>query len=132
MASKTPLDRLSATISSVLAEYVDDVNRSSQECVKEVTKAGARAVKQAAQSSFDGKEYAQGWTSRVDDTRFGAVGVIYNQKQPGLPHLLEYGHVSRNGTGRTFGTVKGVEHIAPVEQKIVEEFEQKIRIGVSK
>ena len=132
MATKTPIDQLSSAIDSIMEEYADAVNRSSQDCVKAVAKSGARAVQQAAQGAFAGKEYASGWTSRVDETRFGAVGVIYNKNQPGLPHLLEHGHVSRNGTGRTFGMVAGVEHIAPVEQKIVEEFENKIRMVVSR
>lgn len=131
MASKTPLDKLTKTIDAILGEYTDEVSRSSQECVKAVTKAGARAVKQAAQQSVDGNKYAKNWTSTVETSRLGATGTIYN-KTPGLPHLLEHGHVSRNGTGRTFGMVPGIEHIAPVEQKIVNDFEKQMIVEVSK
>lgn len=131
MASKTPLDKLTTTIDAILEEYTDEVSRSSKECVNAVAKAGARAVKQAAQQSVDGDKYAKGWTSKVEENRLGAVGVIYN-KTPGLPHLLEHGHVSRNGTGRTFGVVPGIEHIAPVERKIIDDFEKQMRIEVSK
>ena len=131
MASKTPLDKLTTAIDSILEEYADEVSRSSKECVKAVTKAGARAVKQAAQQSVDGNKYAKGWTSTVEESRLGATGVIYN-KTPGLPHLLEHGHVSRNGTGRTFGVVAGIEHIAPVERKIVDDFEKQMIVEVSK
>jgi hypothetical protein len=51
--------------------------------------------------------------------------IIYNE-HPGLPHLLEYGHVSRNGTGRTYGEVPGHEHIQPVEEEMVRDFERKV------
>lgn len=134
MARKTPIDKLSESISAILSEYGSDVLDATRDCVKRVTKEGVKAVKSAAQQSFEtskGSEYVSGWTSRFETGRFSAQGTIYNSKVPGLPHLLEHGHVSRNGTGRTFGTVPGREHIAPVERQVVKDFENAIKTEVS-
>ena len=53
---------------------------------------------------------------------------IYNADQPGLTHLLENGHVSRNGTGRTFDPVKAYPHIAPVQKILGEQLEKKLKV----
>lgn len=124
--AKTPLERFSDDIAGILEEYADDVQGNLEDIVKEVGKKGAKAVKAQAQTAVDGKKYAGGWTSKVEVTRLGASATIYNKSQPGLAHLLEHGHVSRNGTGRTFDPVPGREHIAPVEKQLVEEFERKL------
>lgn len=124
--AKTALERFSADIAGILEEYADDVQGNLEDIVKEVGKKGAKAVKAQAQASVDGKKYASGWTSQVEVTRLGATATIYNKAQPGLAHLLEHGHVSRNGTGRTFDPVKGREHIAPVEEELVADFQKEL------
>lgn len=126
MAKKTSIDKLSAAIHDILAEYGDDVQANLSDAVKQVTKKGAQAVKAAARSTFGGTgEYAAGWTSRAETGRFSAQGYIYNKDVPGLPHLLENGHANRNG-GRT----PGREHIKPVEETIVKEFEAEVKKGL--
>ena len=124
--AKTPLDKFSAEIAGILEEYADDVQSNLEEITKEVGKKGAKAVQAQAKATVGGKMYASGWTSQVEATRIGTTATIYNKARPGLAHLLEHGHVSRNGTGRTFDPVPGREHIAPVEKQLVEEFERKL------
>ncbi|HGA3942519.1 TPA: HK97 gp10 family phage protein, partial [Streptococcus agalactiae] len=46
---------------------------------------------------------------------------IHN-RTPGLTHLLEDGHAKQNG-----GRVEGRKHIAPVEKKAIQSFEDKLR-----
>ena len=123
MARTVPLDRLGAEIERILEEYSTEVTDDMKDAVKEVTKAGQRAVSQTARAQFDGTgRYARGWRSKVETERLGAEGVIYNATVPGLPHLLEHGHAKRGG-----GRVSGRAHIAPVEDKIVREFDRKVR-----
>lgn len=130
MARKTPIDRLAATIQKTLDQYGEDVFGLTEEAVKKVTRAGVTAVKQGAQQAVNTKpssDYLKGWTSKLETGRTSAQGIIYNKLVPGLPHLLEHGHVSRNGTGRTFGRVPAYPHIGPVEAKIAEQLENTIR-----
>lgn len=119
--SKVPVDKLQAAIDKALSDYAQDVNADIKVLSREFAKNGAQAVKRAAQSTFGGTgEYARGWTSRFDTGRLSAVGTIYNKK-PGLPHLLENGHAKRGG-----GRVPGRTHIAPVEEKLVTEFQRAV------
>lgn len=122
MARKTPVDKLSAEIASILSDYGDEVKDSMNEAVKKVTKAGAKALRAQSKQTFGGSgAYAKGWTSTVDTGKRSAQGVIYNKDLPGLPHLLEYGHLNRDGS-RTPGRV----HIATVEEQIIADFVKEV------
>ena len=129
MANKIPVDRLSAEINKILTEYGNEVQENVDDAARRVTKAGAKAVRGNAQSTFrvgnGEKNYAKGWTSKFETGRLSAQGIIYNKDLPGLPHLLEHGHANRNG-GRTPGRA----HIAPVEQKIIEDFEKAVKKAI--
>lgn len=126
MAKKIPIDRLSAEINKILTEYGEEVQENVDEAAQRVTKAGVKAVKGNASGSFGGTgKYAKGWKSKFETGRLNSQGIIYNGDLPGLPHLLEHGHANRNG-GRTPGRV----HIAPVEQKIIEDFEKAVKKAI--
>ena len=127
---RTPIDGLTIAIKATLEQYGEDVFGIAAEAVKQITKAGVKAVRDSAKEKFNTSTpspYLKGWTSRFEEGRTSAQGTIYNKDVPGLPHLLEFGHVSRNGTGRTFGRVEGRPHIAPVENKLAEELQSRIR-----
>ena len=126
MSKKIPVDRLAAEIEKILTEYGEKVQENVDEAAQRVTKAGAKAVKGNAKGSFGGTgKYAGGWTSKFEKGRLSSQGTIYNGTVPGLPHLLEHGHANRNG-GRTSGR----EHIGPVEQKIIEDFEKAVKAAI--
>lgn len=126
MAKKTPIDKLSAVIADTLEFYGADVAENVAEAVKKVSKEGAKAVKAAARENFGGTgTYAKGWTSRTEEGRVSAQGVIFNKTVPGLPHLLENGHAKRNG-----GRVAGKPHIKPVEEQIVKDFIKAVQKSV--
>jgi hypothetical protein len=99
------------------------VERTTDECIKEVAKAGRKALR--SNSPKKKGEYARGWSFKVEKHRLYTVATLYNNK-PGLPHLLEFGHVSRNGTGRSYGHVGAKPHIAGVEQMVIQEYTQKL------
>ena len=124
MAKKVPLDKLSDEIENILDDYKNDINQGVRDAVVSVTKAGAKAVKAEARSKFKSHTglYAKGWTYKVErKDKLTTQGVIYNKDIPGLPHLLENGHAKRGG-----GRVPGRQHIKPVEDLIVKEFEAKV------
>lgn len=127
MAQKVAADALEAAIQKVLKKYGDDLTDNVKMLARDFAKQGAKAVSQDATGLFrdTGAGYASGWTSRYETTRYSAQGTIYNQNVPGLPHLLENPHAKRGG-GRTAGN----KHIAPVEEKLVKEYEQAVKKAI--
>jgi len=126
MARRTPVDKLSEEIGSILAEYGGEVEAEMEEAVKKVSKAGAKALRAKSKQTFKGSgAYAKGWASTVETGAHSAEGVIYNKDLPGLPHLLEHGHLNRDGS-RT----PGREHIAVIERQIMEDFTKEVERGI--
>lgn len=123
MANKSvTLEQLPDAIKAILDEYEGDITKNIPEITERVGKEGVKAVRNSAKNKFKGTgKYAKGWKTDVERKRLVTTVTIYNAKLPGLPHLLENGHANRNG-GRTPGRA----HIAPVEEKLVKDFERKI------
>lgn len=119
-----PADKLDEALKKVLQDYAQDVSMTVNDLAKAFAKKGAQAVKQASAGAYGGGRYSRGWTSTLEETRVGATAIIYN-KTPGLPHLLEKGHAKRGG-----GRVAGRVHIAPAEEKLVEEFRKAVEKAV--
>ena len=127
MASrKITADNLGEAIAEILEEYGDEVQKDMDDVVKDVGKAGVKAIKSASGVFGGTGKYRKGWTSQIDSERYGSTVTIYN-RTPGLPHLLENGHAKRGG-----GRVPGKTHIAPVEQERIKQFEEQIEKAVSK
>lgn len=126
MARKTPLDQLSAAIEGILEDYAGEIGENLEAVVTEMGKKGAQALRNQSRRDLGGSgTYARGWKSSVEQRRTGATATIYNAI-PGLPHLLEYGHVTRNGTGRVYPRTPAHEHIAPVADELAEAFEKEV------
>lgn len=117
MAKKTPVDKLSQAMAKILEEYGEDVKKNTGIITKKFAQKGANAVKQNAQAQGWTGGYDKGWTSQFEENRTSMQGVIFNKDVPGLPHLLEKSHALRQG-GRT----NPHPHIAPVEEKIADEY----------
>ena len=104
------------------------------EVAEKFAKKGAQALRQESREKFGkGRHsfYANGWKSHTERVRSHKYGIrlystIYNNNEPSIAHLLEHGHVTRNGTGRVYGRTPGHEHIAPVEAELVEAFEREV------
>lgn len=131
MAKKVTVDKLGSAIRDILNEYQGSVVNDIGLITREVTKKGVQALKTESRATFGQvpqrkKKYANTWTATTLTGRYSTQGTIYNT-QPGLPHLLENGHVCRNGTGRKFDDVPGRVHIAKVEKELVESFERELK-----
>ena len=125
MAKKVTIDNLASAISDILEDYDGEVYENLDEITQKVGKAGVTALKNSSKTTFGGKRYAGGWAMQTEKNRLYTTVTIYNKNQPGLAHLLENGHVKANGTGR-YGFWNGIEHIYPVEQELVEQYESEV------
>lgn len=122
MAKKVTAAGLEEAVKGILESYGNDVKNNLDAITKDVTRKGVQAIRAESATTFGTtntrkEKYAKTWTSQFESNKFYSTGIIYN-KQAGLPHLLENGHVLRNGTGRSFGRVEGREHIAKVEREL--------------
>ena len=104
-------------------ETIDDILRNGyypevvEACFEVIPKVAKEAVKKLKADSPKGKkkEYAKGWTSKVDKTRVSVGATVYGKSGTyQLAHLLEYGHATRNGTGRTYAPTPAHPHIEAV------------------
>ena len=127
MANKTPIDKLNSAISGILNDYADEIGQNVGEIAVQMGKKGVQALKSKSRTALKTHtgEYARGWKMQTNQGRLSTSVTIYND-HPGLPHLLEYGHAIRNGTGRVYGEVQGREHIKPVADTLVETFEREV------
>ena len=125
--AKTTIDKLGDAVAKVLSEYEDDIRRNLDIITRRMGQKGAEALRRKSKEVLKLRtgEYAKGWKYAYRKTRRAAATTIYNEHYS-LPHLLEHGHVTRNGTGRTFADTPAHEHIAPVEEALVNAYEQEV------
>lgn len=118
-------DKLSSTVLEMLKEYGDEALDVQERVAQEVAEDGAKELK-ATRATPNDRKYHGSWGVTVQKARLGVTAVIHNKKYYRLTHLLEKGHVLRRG-GRQIGTVRAFPHIAPVEQKVIAEYEKKLK-----
>lgn len=119
--AKVTAANLAQFIHDQLAEYVGDVQQNVNEATHKVALAGVRALR----ADSPGSRYPKGWRTWSETTRLGQKETIYNDKLPGLPHLLEHGHAKRNG-GRT----KAIVHIEPIEKELIKSFTEEVEKAI--
>ena len=102
---------IAKTLTDEYADAQDEINIAAEDTAKELC-----ANLKASSPKRTGK-YAKGWAV----THEGNTFTVHNKTRPTLTHILENGHLKRNG-----GRVSGQPHIAPNEQKAIETFEEKV------
>ena len=118
MAIKIDANDLAKTVNGILDKFGQNAEKclaqavwdTAGDTVKELKKGGAYQ---------GGENYNKGWTRELTRKRLYAEAKIFNKNAPGLAHLLEFGHLMRNGR-RT----RAFPHIAPVNDRIPEMFEK--------
>ena len=73
----------------------------------------------------DWSEYNSGWKKSVEDDTLLYKVVVHNAKKPGLTHLLEKGHLTRDG----YTMAKAFPHIAPAAEKGMKDLERRLNNG---
>lgn len=128
MSSIKP-DELQKVVMDYLENYKEDIDEDVIETVDKITKKARDELKQTSPRGKGTRSnpYYRGWAIKLSKRRSGVYHkVIWNKTNYQLTHLLEFGHVTRNG-GRT----KPIPHIRPIEQKynveFVDKLEKKIR-----
>lgn len=112
--SEIRIGDLSATINAIINEYGEQIRNTLDEVIPAVAKDTAKQIQRNAKREglTNSGDYAKGWKVNVSKNLYGdTTATVYQKTKPGLPHLLEFGHATRNG-GRT----KPAEHIAPAEK----------------
>lgn len=131
MATKKikPID-FDKAIKDVLAAYGDSVRSTVEESINTVAGEAVEKLKAVDTFAPNGNptgEYSASWTAeKVSTGRVGIKTVVHNLKHYRLTHLLEKGHVSRNGTGRTFGRVRAYPHIGEVNDFVERELPKEV------
>lgn len=119
MPQKIKLDGFQDAIADILSEYSDKVDDVLEEAIKDTAKQARKDLRNNSPRRTG--NYAKSWQTQNTGTRIAPGYTVYSSK-PGLPHLLEFGHATRNG-GRTTPQ----QHISPVNDSIPDIIEQKIR-----
>lgn len=100
------------------ADVEEELNLASAETAKET----ARELKRT--SPKDEGSYQKGWRAKkLKDGRW----TVYNKTDYWKAHLLEHGHVKRNG-----GRVAPQYHIAPAEDRAISKFLDRVERAIRK
>ena len=133
MAKAVPLDKLGEEIKAILSIYDTKIPLELELAVQEVARVGTNDLRMNARRKLKGKtrKYENGWRYKVERKRLFTEGIIYQDAKPGLAHLLEYGHGTSNGTGRIFKDTPAHPHIKEIEEKIIEEFGNRVKVSLT-
>ena len=110
---------LDSTIQKILADYGEDAYKAMDQSVDKVAQEATTKL-QAVQFKTGG-EYSKSWVCDKEPSgRLATKRIVHNAEHYRLTHLLEKGHVIRNGrsriTGKSYGRTNAYPHIAPVEE----------------
>ncbi len=122
MADRITIDKMASEIAQALDEYDQSTVEKTKAIIGDLA---AEAVANLKKDSPKRRgKYAKDWARQTsyESTR-EKRDTVYNKKHYQLTHLLEHGHVKRNGTGR----VQGIPHIGPENERIQAELEARLR-----
>lgn len=124
---KVSIDKLAEAVAEELKNYDQSVTNELKSEIKQVAKECRKEIANA--SPVLTGDYKKGWKDKkVFEDESDIRMLICNPKEYPLTHLLEYGHVSRNGTGRTFGRVEAIPHIKKAEENAEEKLGKKVKV----
>lgn len=105
-------------VNHILDEFETDVYQATYLAIKETADEVVSLLKKAGE--FNGTKYRKSWKADIIQRRLYTSAIIHNVKHYRLTHLLEFGHAKING-----GRVQAFPHIAPINEKTGEMFEEK-------
>ena len=134
--TKVKTDNLAKEIVKTLNEYTENVSDATYRAVGEIakdTQKKMRATRSAGESNV-WRRYPLGWTTKSKKKKNRREETVWNQRHYRLTHLLENGHVVKNGTGRNSGRqqTRAFVHIKPVNDDAQKRLEEAIMEAIEK
>ena len=127
---------LDKAVDAVLSQYGDDVSKVLDQCVKDVSEEATNKLKSVVSFAPGGQpsgEYSASWINEsLPSGRLNTKQVVHNEEHYRLTHLLEKGHVIKDGTGRVIGHAGAYPHIAPVNDWANEELPKRVEQELSR
>lgn len=129
---RTDVLNLQKVLTELLNEYGDDVYEVLEKSVDDVVHDAVyslRSVNHFSDKGHPSGAYAASWTNEEVATKKRLVTkqIVYNEEHYRLTHLLENGHVVKNGTGRVLGHAPAYPHIKKVEDEVKEELVKTVK-----
>lgn len=147
MSNGIDISHIADEITKCLSEYSDDIAKgvdkavdiTAKETVRELKKTSPRRSSdkprkyKSSGKSYPAGSYAKSWGSTILSDKAGnSQKVVSNKIHYRLTYLLENGHeIKKGGNGKkgkgvSVGTAKAIVHIAPVEEKVISDFEKRV------
>lgn len=119
---KVSIDKLADEIMKGLEEYESLATEDMKKHVKKAARSIRKDIKDIAPKGETGK-YKESWSAKTTKETANSIEIVVHSKNRyQLAHLLEKGHVLRQG-GRT----RAQPHIKPAEEKGIKELEENIK-----
>lgn len=117
------IDSLANDIARELQRYGKEVEEKLEVEKEEVADNLVNDLKENSPKSESqgGRKYSKGWRKKREGNAF----IVHNALKPQLTHLLEKGHAKVNG-----GRVPAIVHIAPAEEKAVNELSDRVERAI--
>lgn len=118
---KATIDTLGDSIALVLEDCVRQANKANDETLDQISKEALKVVKENAPARENGGIYKKGLKrKKTKDERDDLQYTLYaSGKESSLSHLVENGHLTRNGES----TVPGKPHFAKGQEYAAKEIE---------
>lgn len=137
MSNHVSVDNLSKKIQEYLYEYHEDITDEVKETAQRIgNEAKAELIRLSPVSDTDvilkggtvhkKGEYAKGWTISSQSSKNVHVKKIWNKTNYQLTHLLEFGHLKRNGTR----WVNAQPHVRDTEKTYLKKFEKELETEI--
>jgi hypothetical protein len=127
-------NELSKAVLKELDRYTENVSENVDKAVGEVAKESRKKLKavQQVEKSNIWVNYPRGWTIKSKKSKRRRTETVWNAKHYRLTHLLENGHVIKNGTGRTYGRTNKFVHIGPINDEAQKKLEDAVMEAIEK